>query len=340
MDMVRSIMGRLSRLNAKYLSLPFLARLVIAGMGVSFVLICSQNLQFFPGASLALFNEKMRDPGTLPVGVESIFVDTVDGERLEMWRLGVTEPRAVAVVFHGNAADVANFFPYQLFLKDLGITSYGFDYRGYGNSTGWPTEKGLYADGRAVLDYALKREGIDASQLIIVGISIGSGPAARVAREFEVGSLVFFSPFLSLQEAVRATPLFGFLHPFTMYDFPVAEDVARLGATCVIIAHGRRDNVIPFEQGEELYKRTKDARTTYFIPSGEASHNNQLHFSREEISEKILSCISEKHVKLQRTQSGAGSSLPATTHPGWRNYHQRASLFTLLVPPSGCALSH
>src|SRR5690606_31161327 len=128
---------------------------------------------------IALFSGGERT--SLPPGVESVFVKTPDEKQLEVWRLAVAESRYVAIVFHGNAGDVENFFVFQQYLQTLGITSYGFDYRGFGKSSGWPSEEGLYIGSDTVIDYVLDKEGVDPDSLILVGVSIGSGPASYSA---------------------------------------------------------------------------------------------------------------------------------------------------------------
>jgi len=225
----------------------------------------------------------------LPAGVESIFVSTEDEKRIELWRLPASSSR-VAVIFHGNAGDLANFFPYQQYFESIGITSYGFDYRGYGRSTGWPSESGLYLDERAVTNYVMQREKIKSDSLILVGVSIGAGVAAHAANEFKVGTLVLFSPFRSLPDAIRAVPLFGVLHPFSFYSFPVQREVAKLDANCFIVAHGQKDNVIPFAQGQTVYNAYRGKGNTTFLSSPQGSHNDLLFLLHQQLTKSLESC--------------------------------------------------
>lgn len=287
-------MKHLKKLNQSFLALPIWLRLIISALTICLILIVTQNFQIFPKAVFSIFNSRTRDPKDLPPNVESIFITTEDAKRLELWRLPSSSNSRVAIVFHGNAGDVRNFFPYQQYLESIGITSYGFDYRGYGKSTGWPSEQGLYKDARAVVSYIMKRENIGSEQLIFLGVSIGGGAAAHAATEFNVGTLVLLSPFTSLPNAIKATPLFGFLDSFSFYEFPVEHDVKQLDNTCFIVAHGEKDNVIPFSQGQEVFRAYKGSRFSSFIASPDASHNDVLFKIYGKLTKAIASCENVK----------------------------------------------
>lgn len=284
-------MQLIKKINRRYLSLSIWTRLLISIFVISLIIVCTQNLQIFPGALLSIFDGHIRKANTLPNQVESIFVRTNDGNDLELWRLPTSAHAPVAVIFHGNAGDVENFFPYQKYFHSIGITSYGFDYRGYGKSSGWPSEQGLKLDTRAVLDYVRHRESILDADLIIVGVSVGSGPASFGATEFKPGALILFSPFISLKDAVKAVPVLGYLHLFTLYEFPVKMNVGQLTDSCLIVAHGEKDNVIPFVQGREVFGNYRGNRATSFILSPEASHNDILFKNYDKITLALKNCF-------------------------------------------------
>ncbi len=273
----------------------FLVRLFFAAVFFSAVIILIQPLQVFPGAFSGLLNSAQRDPKTLPPGVQSFFVATEDGKRLEVWRLegngetSTTKP--VAVVFHGNAGDVANFFPYQQWLSSIGITSYGFDYRGYGKSSGFPSEEGVFKDGKAVWNFAAKREAVDPAEVIGLGISIGTGPAARTALLYRAKTLVLITPYASLKEVAKATPILGYLAPFLWYSFPTEEYLKQLPGTCLVLAHGKKDTVIPFAQSERLEKAYQEKGKVFFVRSEKAGHNDVFFLTYPEIGNRLAQCL-------------------------------------------------
>jgi fermentation-respiration switch protein FrsA (DUF1100 family) len=254
------------------------------------IVILTQDLQIFPGAVGGLFERRTRDRESIPSGVESLRVMTADHESLEVWRLSVPHSRRVAVVFHGNAGDVANFFSYQKYFAEMGVTSYGFDYRGYGTSTGWPSEEGLYRDADAVIEEALQRESLARSALIVTGISIGTGPAAYAAAKYQPGVALLITPYTSLPDVIGATPLFGIFRPFVWHTFPVKRFIATLSGTCVVIAHGKNDTIIPFDMGHQVYQAAQHLRAT-LVTSPTAGHNNIFSQTVGEITEAIKGCV-------------------------------------------------
>lgn len=273
-----------------FLSLPFIVRIIIATFVAFAIIVALQNPQVFPGAVMALFNSKVRDQKTLPVGVESKFIKTIDLKLLETWHFPAQDSKQVAIIFHGNAGDVANFFPYQEYFQELSITSYGFDYRGYGKSSGWPTVKGLYLDGEAIIQYVLEKEQITPKELIIVGISVGSGPATYIAQKYNVGTLLLYSPFESLKAAVKSQPVLGFLHPFLISDFPVKALVQKLNNTCLIVAHGVRDSVIPQVQGKMVAIAHPNRNRSFFIASNKSGHNDIYFWTKAEVQKNLTEC--------------------------------------------------
>jgi len=280
----------LGKVHHNYLSLPIWIRTLITLFVFLIILIYAQNLLIFPGAVLSILESTERNSNTLPERVEGSFITTNDGAHLEIWRLPVKASQKVAVIFHGNGGDVENFFIYQRYFHSIGFTSYGFDYRGYGKSTGWPSERGLYLDTDAAIEFVLGKENIEASQLTLVGISVGSGPAAYGANKFQPKALILFAPFESLPAAVKSTPLLGFLHPFTIYEFPVKQHVSSLRKTCLIVAHGKRDQVIPFKQGDQVFQSYRGSGFSEFLISETAKHNDIIHKIHPQLTTTIQKC--------------------------------------------------
>lgn len=257
----------------------------------SVLLVLTQDKQIHPGASLNPFRSHERIRGTLPSGVESIFVKTKDAKSVEAWRLagtaGVRPEKLVAIIAHGNGGDVSAFFDYQTWLQSLGVTSYGFDYRGYGLSSGWPSETGIYADITAVFDYAASRENVSPDQIIVVGISLGTGPASWLAKEREAKLLILFAPYESLSSRVQELPLSGYFYHFLWYTFPTAEYVGQLSKTCLIIAHGEKDVVIPFHHGQRVRDAYKGACGAHFIRTPDAGHNDLFYVLKDDLTESV-----------------------------------------------------
>lgn len=98
--------------------------------------------------------------------------------------LEVTEiPGKVPMLcLHGNGETVASFSDVQIALAKLGFHVYQFDYRGIGNSSGWPSEAGIYKDADTVLQLIATQHGCHPKDVVIMGQSIGTGPATYLAE--------------------------------------------------------------------------------------------------------------------------------------------------------------
>lgn len=252
------------------------------------LLVLTQDIQIFPGMFRSV-------PDSVPADVEQFFVDTEDGKKLEVLRmLGKKEGTLYgksAILSHGNFETNYSSLPILKWLSELGFDAYVYDYRGYGHSTGWPSEEGLYIDSRAVwdrlvLDYDLKQD-----QTLLMGISIGTGISSRLARDRSPQCITLLSPYVDLKSVVNQNIVFRPLTPFLKYDLPTKTNLMTLEKTNIVLAHGKVDNVIDFSNSETLYSALKDKLNVEFIVSEQASHNDLLHYSWQEIEKGILSCM-------------------------------------------------
>lgn len=160
-----------------------------------------------------------------------------------------------------------------------------------GGDSGWPSERGLYEDARAAFELMLREEGIEAKDAIVFGSSLGTGIASHIAAQYEPGTLVLISPYTSLSEVVALQKLVGYLVPFLWYEFPSAKNIASLRSTCVVLAHGRRDSLIPFQHSERLKEVYSGAGTFTLLESVEAGHNDILGAVQHLIPGSIQRCF-------------------------------------------------
>lgn len=265
----------------------------VHAIAFTFLLVLTQDIHIFPGALFSLLRGRIRDPKTLPRGVESVFVTTEDGKSLEVWRLPADPLESsrfpyCAIIFHGNGASLENFFAVQLWFSSLGITSYSFDYRGFGKSSGWPSEKGINRDSDAVWQYVAERESLPANRLIVFGMSVGGAPAARIASIHQPKVLILVSTFTDLKQVVREQFLVGFLAPFVWYAMRTIDYVRELGQTHLILAHGEKDRLIRPYHSEKLLEAYKGsdvpARITTLVPG----HNSTFFAVRNQLGGKLM----------------------------------------------------
>lgn len=258
--------------------------------------ICTQSIHIFPGAFFSLFKSKARSIKDLRHGVESIFLSTPDNKKLELWRLPATGSPYIGIIFHGNGGTLENFFLTQLWFQEMGITSYGFDYRGYGKSTGWPSEKGITIDSDTVWKYIVDREHIQAENIIILGISIGCGAASRVASIHQPKMLVLSSGFINLPQVVKDNPVTKIFAPFVFHKFPTIEYVKELKNTRLILASGLKDTIIKPYHSKYLAAAYQGNNAVTHLECPESGHNGVFYSLRREMQQLVLAITNPRNL--------------------------------------------
>lgn len=190
-------------------------------------------------------------PADPPAGFRELAARTADGLRLVHWYVAAPGNRPVAVVFHGNAGHRGSAFEKFRPIADWGFGLLVADYRGYGGNPGRPSETGLLADGRAVLD-ALADQGVPAERIVLYGESLGSGVAVALAAERPVAGLMLEAPFSSVAEVAQAVYWYTPAKWLVRDRFDSLRRIGRVRAP-ILILHGGRDSTIPPRFGRRLY---------------------------------------------------------------------------------------
>ncbi len=185
---------------------------------------------------------------------------------------------------------MGGFVIFQQWLRSLDLTAYSLDYPGYGASEGWPNEARILADAETVAEKIIEREKIKPQELIIVGLSIGTGPAAYVAAKYQSRVLALISPYETLAARAREEFLLGFLAPILRYEFDNAANLSKLSNSCVILAHGEDDNIIKPEHSTRLAKHYKGTPPVNVLLISNVGHNDIIK-AHKIIGEQIVRCV-------------------------------------------------
>ena len=239
------------------------AVVLVIGLAL-FVRAVEPRLAFYP---LAGETETPREYG---VRYEPVTIETRDGERLHAWLLHADAPRAQIVYFHGNGGNLSVWAPILAGVTQRGYLVLAVDYRGYGLSTGSPTERGLYRDVDAVLEYVSGSRD-QRMPLVYWGRSLGTTMAAYAASKSPPDGLVLEAAFSDARSLVRSSPPLALLALFSTYRFPTAEWLRNVRCP-VLVLHGEADSVIPFALGRALYEKIVGAKQFVAIRGGE--HND------------------------------------------------------------------
>lgn len=185
-------------------------------------------------------------------GFELISYRTSDGLDLTAGYRPAEAGKPTILYFHGNGT----VWPSSIVATDTMVPAgYGVlaaEYRGYAGNPGSPSEEGLYRDGRAAMAW-LRDQGIDGQDIVIIGNSIGSGVATKLASESGPAALVLISPFASLEQ-LAGEKLWWLPTSLLLRDR--YDNVASLEAVTAptLVMHGDADSLIPASHGEQLAK--------------------------------------------------------------------------------------
>lgn len=181
-------------------------------------------------------------------GVEEVFIP-VEGATLHALHYRQREAKGVVFFLHGNGGSLKSWFRDLEFYRRTGYDLFMLDYRGYGKSTGRiESETQLHADVMAAWMRVAPEYG--GRKRVIFGVSLGTGPAARLATEVDTSLLVLVAPYESLRAMARQ--LFPWV-PRHLLRYPMRTDrwLAKVKAP-VLMLHGARDDVIPFSHALQL----------------------------------------------------------------------------------------
>jgi alpha-beta hydrolase superfamily lysophospholipase len=222
-----------------------------------------------------------------PNDVEGRTVETTDGIAHRVW-LVPADGEAVArvVVFNGNAGNMSHRLPLAHSLTAEGMEVMLFDYRGYGDTAGSPSEKGLISDARAVADVAFDTD----LPVVFLGESLGAGVATILAMERAPDGLVLRSPFTSLAD--MAGTHYPFVPTILLRDrYPVEEVIGGLDMPLLVIL-GTGDSIVPPALSRRVYETA--AGPKHLVEMEGFGHNDAELASGAELAEEIRAFIDER----------------------------------------------
>lgn len=228
--------------------LTALLTLLILGVG-GFTLICV--LLYF-GQHSSIFLPRPNDPQLRQrYSAQRIEIPTADAT-LEGWWIENPQATTSAVVlyFGGNAEDVLYTASAASSIDARAVVV--VNYRGYGGSTGEPSQQALYDDGLAIFDYARKR-GVPAEQIVVMGRSLGSGVASMLAGARPVRAAILITPFDSLASVAAAHYPFLPVRLLLRHPFPSIDWAQRTRAPALFLA-AERDLVVPAAHARRLFE--------------------------------------------------------------------------------------
>ncbi len=216
-------------------------------------------------------------PDAYGIEYDDVTFRTEDGLNLHGWfvpgkKSSPDEDLHTLLWFHGNAGNINHRLGnIKMLYERVPVNVFIIDYRQYGRSEGKISEKGTYIDAGAALAHLHSRKEINQEKIIFFGRSLGSAVAVELALKEKCRALILETPFTSILEMGKK------LYPFlpvslllkTKYD---SLSKIRNIKVPILIMHGDKDDLVPFEHGKRLYDIANEPKEFYTIPG--AGHND------------------------------------------------------------------
>jgi fermentation-respiration switch protein FrsA (DUF1100 family) len=223
------------------------------------------SLMYFPARTIDA------TPAAVSRDFRDVDIETEDGERLHGWWVpGAAAAVGHVLLCHGNAGNVGDRVLHAALLTAAGFDVLLFDYRGYGRSSGRPSERGTYRDARAARCALLEQPAVDASRVLYVGESLGGAVALELALEFPPAGLVLQSTFTSVRDLARMH--YAFIPAGVVPDaYPSLARIPRLHAGLLVL-HGDSDEIVPLAHGRALFAAAGEPKRIQVVEG--AGHND------------------------------------------------------------------
>ena len=203
---------------------------------------------------------------------EDAWFESADGTKLHGWYYPNAQARATVLIAHGNAGNLSDRAYLLRALHDrFGVSSFVFDYRGYGRSEGTPSEQGVLLDAHAARDWLAQREGIDPRDIVLFGRSLGGAVMVDLAAEEGARGLILMNTFTSLTDVARSK--FGRI-PVRVVLKNRLDSLAKIDRYRgpLLQSHGDADRVIPYRLGRQLFEAAHEPKRFVTVPG--ADHND------------------------------------------------------------------
>jgi len=209
-------------------------------------------------------------PQLIGLSFEDVTFAASDGTALSGWFVPAEDPCGVVLLCHGNAGNISHRLDSIAVFHRVGLSTFIFDYRGYGKSDGRISEKGTYRDAEGAWNYLVQNQHVSPSDIIVFGRSLGGAIAAWLAGKHIPKSVIIESTFTSIPDL--AADLYPYLpvRLLSRFKYTTSAYIAHVACPLLII-HSRDDDIIPFKHGRRLFEAAREPKEFLEI---RGSHND------------------------------------------------------------------
>ncbi|CAI6341844.1 unnamed protein product [Periconia digitata] len=215
---------------------------------------------------------------------EELFIPTPDGESLSAFFLRADKQTArntTILMFHGNAGNIGYRLPIaKILVNDLRCNVLMLQYRGYGLSSGNPSEKGINIDAQTALDYIRERRELRGTRIVLYGQSLGGAVAINLAaknvKRGDIAGIVLENTFTSMRKMIpSALPPAKYLAPLCHQVWPSEDVLPQVVGTPILFLSGLRDEIVPPAHMKKLFQVCRsEPKVWRELPNG--SHNDSV----------------------------------------------------------------
>jgi fermentation-respiration switch protein FrsA (DUF1100 family) len=258
---IQAVLARRGTVGGGVATLKWLIIALAAGYAIVLVAmyVFQRSLMYFPDT---------RHVAPAAAGfpqAREVALTSADGTRLSAWYVPAQAGRPLVIYFQGNAGGLDLRAERFRKLTGNGTGLLALNYRGYGGSSGSPSEAGFIADARAAYDFAAKE--VPAARIVAFGESLGTGVAVALASERQVGALILDAPFTSAADVGAAAYRFIPVHWFMRDPFYSDRRIGKVHAPLLVL-HGERDRIVPIGFGERLFTLANEPKRMVRFPEG------------------------------------------------------------------------
>jgi alpha-beta hydrolase superfamily lysophospholipase len=249
-------------------------------------ILCASAIAFYVFQNKLIFQAEK-----LPADYHFVFnqpfeeyrIPTPDGNTINaIWFKPAREAKGLVIYFHGNADHLQRWGHYAADITRLGYEVLMMDYRGYGKSSGTPSEKLLYEDATLIWRWAKEHSGLD--HIVIYGRSLGSAVATHLATEVQPSLLILETPFDELKGASILRYLYAIIPLHTKF---ATKDFIENVSCKIVIFQGTNDWVVSLKSAERLKSFLKETDEFIVIPEGGHYNLNEFELYHSKLAEVL-----------------------------------------------------